>query len=744
MFRIVLCAAAFAFAACSGVATSAGDCASGLTCVASTVTESDGGDASSAPAHDAGSAAGVDAGSSAGRDAAVSAAVSVAVDPSLVSVAPSGRVNLLAQVTGSANTSVTWSLLSPGSPTAGTIDSSGVYTAPSATGTFNVVATSVADTSKTGVATVNVVTPSSTDTTGLISDDRRTTWNPGLNAVGGIPNRTTACASLSPSGGDDTSAVQKAINACASGQVVQLAAGTYNLSTAGTAVTLKSNVTVRGAVDATGRPSTKFVMPNTKSGGAFSFGAGGPDQGFLRQAVSLTADGVKGANSVTVASNPGYVVGEVVTVDQLYDPSLVWLNPDHFNDPMFTNNASGTEDNRMMFCRTNRMMGQAVEIQSISGSGPFTLTFTTPLHTTFSTTQTAQVVRHSSDSNRDVIVTAPVKYAGLENVAIEGGGSNGAVTMTGTEYCWLKNIEVSRWHDPGITFTRTVRCVLRDSYIHQTQEPSPGSGGYALDINWESADNLVENNIVWAANKVIVMRASGGGNVIGYNYFEDGFGASYLTIPETGVNASHFAGSRMELIEGNQSWNLGGDGVWGNALWITFFRNNATGLRRNVNGTPYTDNAGVLHSNNNFQNDSGGRAMVNIAATHDYYNFVGNVLGYSGMPAPTKAWSYEYHGLSSQFPTVWVIGTTTSDVQATQAQSDATYARILRHGNYDYAVNNATVWDATIARHDLPPSLYLTTAPTFFGSNAWPWVTPEGTTPLATLPARARFDSMSH
>src|SRR5437899_2009024 len=40
-----------------------------------------------------------------------------------------------------------------------------------------------------------------TQATGIIPADRMTTWNPGLNAVGGIPNRTTIYRTLSPRGG---------------------------------------------------------------------------------------------------------------------------------------------------------------------------------------------------------------------------------------------------------------------------------------------------------------------------------------------------------------------------------------------------------------------------------------------------------------------------------------------------------------------------------------------------------------
>ena len=35
----------------------------------------------------------------------------------------------------------------------------------------------------------------------VLPAERTTTWNPGLNAVGGIPVRTTVCATVTPRGG---------------------------------------------------------------------------------------------------------------------------------------------------------------------------------------------------------------------------------------------------------------------------------------------------------------------------------------------------------------------------------------------------------------------------------------------------------------------------------------------------------------------------------------------------------------
>ena len=83
-------------------------------------------------------------------------------------------------------------------------------------------------------------------------------------------------------------------------------------------------------------------------------------------------------------------------------------------------------------------------------------------------------------------------------------------------------------------------------------------------------------------NKVMVMRASGGGNVIGYNYFDNGYIGNYLGWVETGMNASHMTCPHFELFEGNQAFNIDGDDTWGGAVYNTFFRNHPTGKRRSM------------------------------------------------------------------------------------------------------------------------------------------------------------------
>src|SRR5262249_30876840 len=104
-----------------------------------------------------------------------------------------------------------------------------------------------------------------TQGSGLIPANRVTVWQPGVtyNAIPaprsagntipstpgagyGIPNRTTIYKKLSPSGGDDTPAIQAALNGCPAGQVVLLTAGVFNINGNGLSF-VTPNCTLRGA-----------------------------------------------------------------------------------------------------------------------------------------------------------------------------------------------------------------------------------------------------------------------------------------------------------------------------------------------------------------------------------------------------------------------------------------------------------------------------------------------------------------
>jgi hypothetical protein len=169
--------------------------------------------------------------------------VAVSVDPGAATLAPGQTTQLTATVTGSTDAAVTWQVDEAGG---GSVDASGLYTAPAATGTFHVRATSHAAPDVYAEATFTVATPPAG--TVLVS--------PATAAVAGC---TTQTFSATVSGAAGTAVTWTVAEGSAGGTVS--AAGVYTApSTAGTyhvvatsvasgAATATATVTVRDRID---------------------------------------------------------------------------------------------------------------------------------------------------------------------------------------------------------------------------------------------------------------------------------------------------------------------------------------------------------------------------------------------------------------------------------------------------------------------------------------------------------------
>src|SRR5262249_42473100 len=143
--------------------------------------------------------------------------------------------------------------------------------------------------------------------------------------------------------------------------------------------------------------------------------------------------------------------------------------------------------------------------------------------------------------------------------------------------------------------------------------------GYAISLADGSSNVLVENNIITDVCKNMVVRSSGAGSVIAYNYTDDAWDFTSPTWVEVGINGSHMAGSHHMLFEGNYSPNADSDYTHGNSIDMTFFRNWLSGQRAGM-----TDSAGVR--------------TVGLAYGSWWDSFVGNVLG---RPGQMTGWEYE-------------------------------------------------------------------------------------------------------
>ena len=552
-----------------------------------------------------------------------------------------------------------------------------------------------------------------------IPAERRTTWDPGIR--GGVPPRTKVCATIpaDPFGNgtaDATRAIQGAIDACPEGQVVVLPPGTYRTTEF---LVIPKGIVLRGA-----GPRRTTIRAEVAQSAAIYMSNLWVE--YATRPVDVTADVPKGSFTIPVADASGFAVGDIVQIDQLDDPSYVYRGGVRW----WIRGPDARDNRRPPSPDGYRCQGQTVEVV---GRTRDSLTIATPIHLGFKRALHPQVFKPSGPMKH---AGPTVRHAGLEDLRVTGG-RNGMILMLNAAYSWIRNVESDGSLVTGrglvghhVDLESCYRCVVRDSYVHDANDITQGGGAYGISIMSQSSECLVENNIVYNLNKPVVTQASGGGNVIAYNYVDDAWTGVAPWVQETTIDGGHGAFPHMELFEGNWAAHIGTDVVWGNSGWLTFFRNYASAEQRR------TTRAGERWD----------VEAIGLEGRGVSLNVVGNVLG-----VPGKKLAYE---VTSSPPgtgraAVYRIGHRanggggTGDVDAYEdpQRPGSTAATLLRHGNFDW-VTGEVAWDRAIPARDLPPSLYLTEKPAFFGDDPWPWVDPTGRTKVHVLPAKRRFDAL--
>jgi hypothetical protein len=177
------------------------------------------------------------------------------------------------------------------------------------------------------------------------------------------------------------------------------------------------------------------------------------------------------------------------------------------------------------------------------------------------------------------------------------------------------------------------------------------------------------------------------------------------------------------------------DYTHGSSQYITYFRNYVTGQRGSWAGT-----------------DAAART-AGVSSWAKAFSFVGNVMG---RPGQMSGWHYTdlkmgcdvkgsncVGGVSGPWGqgakgNIWQVGYDATNQWTQQAEPSA-LSTVIRDGNYDFLTNSQR-WHNTPSGFTIPNSMYLTSKPTFFGSNPWPWVDP-ATGTIYALPAKARYDA---
>lgn len=528
--------------------------------------------------------------------------------------------------------------------------------------------------------------------------DRLYPWADYCGIPGGIPARETVYASFTSSA--TASQINSAIQACPSGQVVSLGAGTF--SSLGGNINFgqsKSGVTLRGA-------GAGITIISGRSIGnvyaTFSEASGiGVASGYSRGSMSITLSSAPSSN---------FVVGNIIIITEA-------SSPNKWGAGIGTYNRAGNTSSVYLIDAT-RVMRFTTRITGVSGN---TISLATPIPLDFSASLNVRAYVPGG--------TTVTSLCGIENLTMDG---NSAVDKTFNfmcaDRCWLKNVEVKNYYGSTGTvfFQASSQCEINRCYIHDAVGYPTQSDGFGVMLYYGTGGSLVIDNIFDNTGCSILMEGANC-NALAYNYI-GGVGGGNGTWQVSGINCNHGPHGIMNLFEGNSFNRFQNDSYHGSTSHGTLFRNNIHGV----------DPDGKTQE----------RQLVDLCKGSYYHNVVGNVLGAASWnPDSYAAVLTAAHTLGY----VYVLGWGEPDsADGTSCGSpftgwSGTYpdanvaATLLRHGNYDY-YNDATVWDGGISARDIPSSLFYDSKPSFFGSLAWPAIGPDLGTMVNDIPAKARWD----
>jgi hypothetical protein len=235
---------------------------------------------------------------------------------------------------------------------------------------------------------------------------------------------------------------------------------------------------------------------------------------------------------------------------------------------------------------------------------------------------------------------------------------------------------------------------VRNCYIHHAYDYGGGGHGYGVGLNGGASDCLVVNNIFHTLRHAMIVQTGANGNVYGYNYSFDAAGCG-------GNNRNYWHSTDISihghypyaiLFEGNICQRVGVADFWGPAgPRMTLFRN------RLVDAEEAIDRA---------RRRELGIARVAMNISVDDYSHGTNILGNSLLAGG-------------------------------RITVDRTSRDCLVEANL---VNGRIVWNA-VRPAKLPPSLYLSDRPDFWGKRRWPGIGADvdGGGRLTTLPAQDWF-----
>lgn len=623
----------------------------------------------------------------------------------------------------------------------------------------------------------------------IIPSDRAINWTPGVTVgvQGTIPLRTNLInVTQAPynadntGAGDATLAIQSAINAAQSNDVVYLPTGKYRI--ASELYLNKSYVTLRGA------GPTNSILVGITAQPVLKLGYDGPGP-FGEDSWNISSSS-KGSTNFTIATSAGFALGNPVQVGNIYGVSVHDVGNDSFN----VMNVYGYDHDII----------QSVVVTSVTNGT--NITISDPLAWSF--TNTPQLTELSYFGIPSIV---PRQGIGLESFGITLT-NNGHAGTSGFEIqaeqlvnCWLSNLDLGYANGYQIGMVGAmVNCTISGCNMHHALTSGTSHSGI---IMYSAGSCLIENNIFSDGLGPGVEFNNG---VMGCAFFGNFFTNNISDVDEHGPHPM------MNLWEANVLGNFEMDGYFGSASHQTLFRNvvgsyfnplifnrwttymNVIGNILGTSSSTYSNytsevngagwmiiRLGFPNIGNNSYNDTvsppvawnfPGSSFVDLATgatrpngiftfTNSQVNTTNLTGNFTNIPAPygiTALMFQDPVNTNLYYPTNGVpiraaAAGTSSNLLLTapvtvgkgwtiyfvhpgawqQLQQSNKYTDLIT-GNYDY-FNYAVTWDTNGAQTIPDSLLYTSGAPSWWGTNRWPAIDPNNATLGAVIPAEERY-----
>ncbi len=577
---------------------------------------------------------------------------------------------------------------------------------------------------------------------GIISPSRAADWTQ-AGIPGGLPDGSwSQCGATLAAYTGTAAAISSRIQGCKANQYVLLGPGTFSLSTS-IDFGSKSHVVLRGS----GANSTFIVFTGSSpthcnTGFSMSVGICGADQSNQvgntpANIYSWTAGYTQGTNQITLSST--------ANIHTLASgaPTLLFMNQDSTGYTGFPASGRAVDNGNYFVCQDVYTSAgpTGCGVEGPDGTPKANLAqrwqyeIAVPTAVSGNVVTISPAIRHPnwrSSQSPVVWLSQPMVSSGIENLSIDASksGAHDVIDIMGCYQCWVSGIRVVNASVYDVNILWSSNTLIQNNYFYNATTVDP----YAIRFV-TTGNNLVQNNIIQKIRAAVVFDMPDTGTVVAYNYVVNSATPNDNMWPSFWL---HSAMNDFELFEGNIAYGFDFDYFHGSHLNNTLFRNFSTGWESCANGQC----GSVTHKDSYTM-------PVGYMAYNRYGNIIGNVLGTPGYHN-----SYQTNDMAFS---VYNLGNGNGALPYDPLVASTS----LRWGNYDvvtgsvrwcgnssttgwsticagtsevptgislFANSVPTVGDTAAGQSAMPPSFYLTSKPSWFGSTPWPAIGPDVST----------------